>query len=417
MITPIQNKGHKKLVIFVHGFKSDNDTWKNSNGISLPQMLLENEEINSNYDFAYFDYYTKLYSNILNCNVIGNLFMKAVNAAHIARRNLMIEDLGEYMHSVLTHECSQYENIYLVAHSMGGLVSKYCILKSLESDDFSKVALFISLAVPHKGSELAIDYASLVNNPQAFDLKPLSDLTNSLSDKWIKSKNIPRTAYFLAQYDNVVPKNSAVGFESTGQEIIPCDDDHFSISKPETKERHVFKVIEQLLLEAIQSKEESPSLQEFRDDGKYDEENFMIKMEMAKVHPTIKSYVKQSFYNAEYMTKSLCKKRTELRKISDLYMKIHDLYVEEFGKHLRGEISAGDSLISLTQDRISQEDDLRLKTNVPFVGPIHKKGMLHQLANQLDKEIWWSKQHSLEKLMKFKSERVKKNDTATILDS
>jgi hypothetical protein len=409
VITPIQIKGRKRLVIFVHGFKSDNNTWKNSQGISFPKMLLENQKINRNYDFVYFDYYTKLYENLLSSNAVGNLFMKALNTAHIARRNLNIEDLGEHMHSVISRECSNYEKIYLIAHSMGGLVSKYCILKSLENENPSKLAMFMSLAVPHKGSHLAVDYASLVNNPQAFDLKPLSDLTNSLNDKWIKREKLPRTVYFQAQYDTVVPKNSSVGFEATKQEIVPCDDDHFSISKPETKTRHIYKIVEKLLIETIETSEVvSPSLQEFQDDGKYDDENFVLKMRMAEIHPAITSFAKQSFYNAEYITKTLRKRRNELKKISDLYTKIHDLYTEEFGKHLRGETQAGNPLISLTHDRISAEDNLRLKSSSPLVGAVHKKGMLHQIANQLDKEIWWSKDHSIDKLGEYKSERVNK---------
>ena len=60
MFDYINNNDNKNIVLFIHGFTSNNDTWVNSKGISFPSMLLENEVIKNNFDFAYVSYDTEL---------------------------------------------------------------------------------------------------------------------------------------------------------------------------------------------------------------------------------------------------------------------------------------------------------------------------------------------------------------------
>ena len=71
------------------------------------------------------------------------------------QKNIKIEKLSDFLKSSIEVYCSNYENIVLIAHSMGGLISKAYILKDLEEQLNPKVKLFLSLAVPHNGSNWA----------------------------------------------------------------------------------------------------------------------------------------------------------------------------------------------------------------------------------------------------------------------
>lgn len=406
MIKAITKKGRKNLVVFVHGFLGGVDTWVNPSGVSFADMLLKNHKIKKHFDFAYAEYFSSIFNPVGSGAVMSSLKRK-LNFVGIARRNLSISEIGELLTTALKHQCANYENVIIIAHSMGGLVTKACILSEIESLGQSRVKMFLSLAVPHKGSELANSmWAKLTTNPQAFDLKPLSSAVISLNDRWIKHHNLPRTVYFQAKYDTCVDLNSSIGYEQGEKEIVPCDEDHNTISKPEDNNRIVFKAVENLLLEFI-DKTNIPrdlQLQEFVDSGEYDNSNFVLKMEMANIHEVMMNNAKMSYYNAEYIMKKIRPKKESKDNIVQMYLRIEDIYADEFGKHLSGEVDAGNSLLSNVQERIVNEDLEHLK--VPFVDRIHKKGMLHQLADKLEKGIWWSRLDTLEQLDEYKTRKV-----------
>lgn len=73
----------------------------------------------------------------------------------------------------IDYELINYDNIILIAHSMGGLVAKNSILNYVDTN--SKLKLFISLAVPHLGSDFANYGEFLSSNIQVKELRPLSD--------------------------------------------------------------------------------------------------------------------------------------------------------------------------------------------------------------------------------------------------
>ena len=50
----ISKKGNKNLILLVHGFTGGRDTWVEKNGDRIPKYLTKNQEINSNFDIAYY---------------------------------------------------------------------------------------------------------------------------------------------------------------------------------------------------------------------------------------------------------------------------------------------------------------------------------------------------------------------------
>ena len=52
-------------------------------------------------------------------------------------------------------------------------------------------------------------------------------------------------------------------------------------------------------------------------------------------------------------------------------------------------------LLAEVHTKITDQDARLLKTLIPTLQSYHKKGMLHQLANAEESDIWWSKRKIL----------------------
>ena len=135
---------------------------------------------------------------------------------------------------------------------MGGLVSKSYILEEIKNKKRLPVKLFISLAVPHRGSNLATFGKLIAGNPQIVDLNPLADIVNNMNDEWIKvADQLPETLYFQGKNDQIVPYVSTISADTRNKEIFYTDDDHFSILSPDDKEDVVIVAIKDYCLKLI----------------------------------------------------------------------------------------------------------------------------------------------------------------------
>lgn len=392
----VHQRNNRSLVLFVHGFTGSKDTWKNSKDEYLHEMLMRNEDIANNFDFAYFNYYTK-FLEFFNSN-ISNMFLNKFfyNSPKKARKNLSVSDLSDFMGSIVRINCSQYENIIIIAHSMGGLISKSFIINELKECGHTSVKLFISLAVPHAGSNLA-NLAKLIGNKniQINNLAPLNDITTLLARDWV-SMDHPKTIYLVGQYDEVVVKNSGIAIERDKQTIINCDDDHISICKPESENELVFASITKYLLDFLDEDKLSKNMipKKFNDDGSYDDELFVFKLIIADIDKILINGAKQNFFNAEYITRMLNK--DQLDCLEELYTKIKHLYLIYYGKFLSNDIKNSTCLITSIHEKIREDNKLDI-SNEEFkkifskLNYMHKTGMLHQLANEEYGDIFWKK--------------------------
>lgn len=259
MVEFISEKKNKNLILFIHGFTGGKETWStNSEGKRIPDYLLEDQEIIENFDLAYFEYYTKFVDKIDKGYWLISLlpFFKTKKF----KKNLSIEDIKDILYSNIDVKFSNYQNIVIIAHSMGGLISKAVILKLIEESK-NKINLFISLAVPHNGSNLANIGRLILNNPNVEDLRPLSYIIDIVNRDWIGFKNrnlIPRTIYFQGKNDIVVPNNSSSGYDSREKgkdyDIVYTDDDHSSILQPLNENSTLIVSIKRELLNSLKKK-------------------------------------------------------------------------------------------------------------------------------------------------------------------
>lgn len=390
----IHKKGNNNLILFVHGFTGSKDTWKNSNEEYFPEMLLGNINIKKNFDVAYFNYYSKLiepFAAKTRNLLLSKIFSKKPKKN---RKNLNIYSIAEYMSSTIRHNCDDYENIIIIAHSMGGLITKAFILDEIKEYGNTKVKLFLSLAVPHLGSNLA-NYAKLVkfNNIQINDLTPLNDTITELGRSWIGVRE-PESIYFIGQYDDVVGKNSGIPIDNGKQDIVYCDDDHISISKPDSSKELIFVSVEKKITKFLEEQKiyENIKVKKFNDKGIYDDELFVVKLMVADIDTILISGAKQKFYNAEYLTKILSS--DQLKCLEEVYIEIKDLYVIYYGKFISKEIKCSNEFLTKIHEKIREDNKLNIKSEkykkvFSLVSHIHKTGMLHQLANKEDSDIFW----------------------------
>ncbi|USK36474.1 hypothetical protein LIT25_27325 (plasmid) [Bacillus sp. F19] len=403
----IHKNNNKHAILFIHGFTGNSNTWNypNKEHQSFPNMLKKDIDIRENFDIVTVNYFTKFFSLEKSKIALNGLRRVFKLPSKISHKNVGINDLSSLLKSIVDFNCSNYEKIVIIAHSMGGLVSKSYILNEL-SDGSCKVQLFLSLAVPHNG----VDWATMGNmlykgNEQIIDLGASSSTLNEINNRWIKQQNgLPRIVYFYGQSDRVVSKESAIGYQVEKQDQVTSADDHFTICKPEDQDDLVYLGVRNKILASLKewSIKKTPDKSTLKNEVKYDDEIFIIKMLISKIHDSLIRNAKDRFFDAEYMKKLLVAQNIELEKLNVLYDKIEQLYTNNFIKYSNGRITNSDELITTIYDEIISKDKDFLKSFTPIIGELEKMGMLHQLANDPNKEIWWKDSQSMDQIDKFK---------------
>ncbi|MBL4798384.1 MAG: hypothetical protein JKY50_13285 [Oleispira sp.] len=387
-----RNDGNKKIIIFVHGFTGGKETWEHPEGGYFWDMLATEASITDSFDIGYYEYYTTFSEIFTKAKIafssLKSLFKKSVKST---KKNLEINDISSLLQSEIKYRLSGYDEVIVIAHSMGGLITKGCILKDIEEGEISKIKLFISLAVPHRGVNLAAYGKLLSGNKQIAGLDALSNVITSQNDQWVKSNPKPTVKYFYGANDSVVSKSSAVAVEVEKNEITPFDEDHPSICKPSSKNALIYIAVKSNLedyAQGILDESNSFEIQRLSSEDQFNDENFVLKLFVADVCNANISNSKEFFLNAEFIRKVFSSDYDQ-EKLTDLYEKIRSLYQDSYARLDSNEFTSADQLINDIHDKIVREDSAYLKTLLPKIHATHKKGMLHQLANDADGDIHW----------------------------
>jgi hypothetical protein len=279
---------------------------------------------------------------------------------------------------------------------MGGLITKCLIADELKLAGWTKVKLFISLAVPHLGSDKAVLGGLISNNLQIDNLNPVNHFIANLNQTWIKLDDKPVTKYFYGNYDDIVTKSSAIAIDNIEKDIISVADDHSSISKPEDTHSIVYCGVCKFIEEEHKHTQLSQiGYQQLQSDVQYDDELFVIKLIVADIAGETQKHAKELFFNAEYVRK-LFKTRHDKRQLQVLFDNIRQLYKDSYDGYLAGKTMNSGQLLAEVHTKITDADSLLLKSLIPTLQSYHKKGMLHQLANDERMDIWWSQERSLD---------------------
>jgi len=360
-------------------------------------MLAQDALLLGRFDVACFNYFT----NFTNTYGLSkSIFSRIFRSINKIKSHLPIQELGGLLKAEMEVHLSDYRNIYLIAHSMGGLVSKACILKQFEESEMSPVSCFISLAVPHSGAKLA-NFGSLISsNVQLGDLSLMSNAVDQLGRSWLSLGAPPYSKYIYATHDLFVDKKSAVPIGCKSKDSLPVDEDHGSICKPTDPNQTVYKAVVRYILECEAGLKPPLQIKKFIDEKQYDDHCFFLKMIIADVHQVISGHAKGYFFNAEEARKIFTSDH-DREVLSFLYERIQSIYEQEYQYHIAHNTTS-DIFVEKVHRRIYEERDGYLKSALGELTDNHKKGMLHQLADKLDLSVVWDPSTTLDAIKKLR---------------
>ncbi|RZJ99806.1 MAG: alpha/beta hydrolase, partial [Flavobacterium sp.] len=224
------NADSETAVIFIHGLGGSYTTWN-----SFSNKLHSEWNSPDAFSLEYDDYYTNVKNYPVFTFLVKNIFGKS------------IDKLAKHLDGFIKSVGDRYQNIILVAHSMGGLVARKYIINTLNKNrDVGKVRALITYATPHHGSGIANISKALFCNPihfftfgslklfsQARDLSKNGKFIKSLNSEWSKLNVSSKIDFHrvVGLSDWIVNEGSA-SFEDDDF-VTPCaNKTHFSIIKP-----------------------------------------------------------------------------------------------------------------------------------------------------------------------------------------
>ena len=253
----------KNLILFIHGFTGSKDTWESTTlEKRIPKYLEENAEIRENFDFDYFNYFTKLSDKSEKQYWVFSYLKNKIKKKPYVKleQNLSVNVIKDKLCTDIEVLHKGYKNIILIAHSMGGLVAKASILKFLNEGN-NRISGFVSLAVPHKGTNLALLGNFVLSNPNTKDLEALGVFVNQLNDEWIDKKDVlPNTLYCYGLNDIIVPPVSSVSYDAREKKPIATFHDHESILIPDGNEDAIIVATQDFILESLNPKKQTAPL-------------------------------------------------------------------------------------------------------------------------------------------------------------
>ncbi|MBU1391717.1 MAG: alpha/beta hydrolase [Gammaproteobacteria bacterium] len=392
MLRWVKKDDRPNLIVFIHGLKGGVETWSYDDNTSFPNLFKSQTDFISDFDIACFDYFTTFTETYGKAK---GILRKLFTSFNTKEKNLPIDELSELLKTEI--DLTDYQNIILIAHSMGGLVAKSCILKQLEEKHVSNIRGLISLAVPHSGALIANIGGLVSNNVQLQDLSVLSPILDKLNRDWIHTANTPCATYIYASHDDFVKKESALAVDALKNNIMAINADHSSICKPRDVNESSFRAVKKHIEKIKSDFTNQVPLQALTETDAYSNEYFVIKMVLADIHNRIQGHAKEYFYNAE-LARKIFTSESDRKKLEQLYSKIRCLYQEELEAHIADD-TITDKFITSVHQRITDEDERILNQILGGLDSVHKKGMLHQLSNKFDTDIIWDKNTSISQIL------------------
>jgi hypothetical protein len=234
----------KKAVLFVHGLNGSRKTWGNF------KEFIESDD-SLGYKVFYYEYPSSLVRVI------------PILQDRYASPRALAGGLKTYIETVL----SDYDEIVLVGHSLGGvLIKKYLVdekisERSNRNPHARKIKKVMFYAVPQEGSGLANASSAIsFGHGHLKQLSKNSEFLDTLNDSWAISQveNDYEIRLVIATEDAIVSEHSAkANFRHAVIEFIPGKG-HKTISKPTGPEDLSFLVLKKFLLESVNISKNRP---------------------------------------------------------------------------------------------------------------------------------------------------------------
>ena len=245
----MQDSSKTKLIAFVHGYTGNQETW------SKFVKLVRKDDTLRDFEVQVMDYPTS-----------------------VGPKNRSIRQLGELLGTRLNERFSEYKEVYLIGHSMGGLVICSMVIEQLKAgraQDLKRIKHVMLFGTPNNGKQI----------PKLFRLfdKQLDDLSfeektvNEIRKEWINKVyhpnikagdenyklHIPVTVV-IGLEDDIVDEESARGFFSDPPPVtVPGN--HISMKEPDSQDSDSYRIVRNRLLHSEKLNKSSSPLVERQD--------------------------------------------------------------------------------------------------------------------------------------------------------
>jgi len=223
----------QKLIVFVHGVFGDPSlTWTNRSGVSWPD-LIKGDETFRDFAVAAYRYDTPFLGRTSGIEEIAT------------RLRRQLEDEGVFR---------KYNEIYFVAHSMGGLVVKRMLVdlnRPKQVEKLRQVKAVLYIFTPAQGASIAELGSWLSANPQLGDMRvaDLNSFLQSLENQWqdlIRERGAQPFPQSFCAYETKPTYGGMVVTRVYAATIcdlnpFPVDEDHATIVKPASTDADIYK--------------------------------------------------------------------------------------------------------------------------------------------------------------------------------
>ena len=222
----------EKLILLVHGIFGDPaSTWTNRNGRSWMDLMKDDSDFR-NFTVATIRYDTPFLS-------------RASTIEEAASRSLgRLQDEAVFR---------KYDEIYFIAHSMGGLLVKRMLVElnhSRQPESCRRVRAVLYISTPAQGANLADLGSWLSINPQLRDMRQadLNSFMQSLENDWQNlirgrdSRRVPRSycAYETKPTYGTMVVNRLYAATICDENPVPIDENHSTIVKPLNRQADIY---------------------------------------------------------------------------------------------------------------------------------------------------------------------------------
>ncbi|QOG21758.1 alpha/beta fold hydrolase [Bradyrhizobium sp. SEMIA] len=229
---PATERNLKDLIFFIHGLGGNaKATWER-----LPELLLDDPEVAERFDVDFYSYPTSLVR------------------LPFGSRTPKIQELASGLDTEIRHsKKSPYRKVYLVGHSLGGLIARQYLVNEIKDNKPLRVAGLALFAVPNNGAALAsIGKKLSSDHNQLKQLCEEADILEILNEDWVRfrvQKRV-RTKYVVGTQDAIVDRLSAIAFWGNPDVETITGKGHIDIVKPTPDNDLAVRILRSFLLSA-----------------------------------------------------------------------------------------------------------------------------------------------------------------------
>lgn len=235
------DRSSKKVVIFVHGVFGDPvSSWTNQTGISWQQLMREDKSFEG-FSVARVRYETPLLSRT------------STNEENATRVLRSLEDEGVF----------NRDEIYFVAHSMGGIITKRMLValnRQSQIEKLRRVKAVLFISTPAQGATIAEIGSWLSFNPQLSDMRPtdMNSFLQALENQWgdlFRERRPSRFPLSFCAYERkstygtlIVPRVYTATY--CDQNPVAIDENHIDVVKPPHANADIYRWARARIVEA-----------------------------------------------------------------------------------------------------------------------------------------------------------------------